>query len=501
MDDSSVQVDDDSVQVDDDSVQVDDGSVQADDGSVQVDDSSVQVDDSSVQVDDSSVLPNYLLIRMMQLNQSKGDFMRRLISMILFVFLGILAACNSQKSQTISFMISGDPAERQAYLDLVAAFEESHPNIHVEVTHIPSDKDYRTKLATDFAAGTPADITLMNYRRFAAFAANDLLQPIGPYLNDSSLIQPADFYPISIEAFTWQGEIMCLPQNISSLVVYYNQDLFDAAGVAYPPDKWAWDDFVATAKALTQDTNGDGKIDQYGLGVDPSLYRLSAFIWQNEAPIVDDALDPARLTLSRVPTLEALQWFVDLRQVHGVVPGRVEEAAQDSESRFVAGTTAMFLDSRRGTPTYREIEAFTWDVAPLPQGKVAAGILHSDAYCLSAATENKEAAWTFIEFANSVEGQTLIAQSGRTVPSLISVAESDAFLDPTKLPSRSRVWVDTAVSLHAVPVISTWDEIEKAASEEIERAFYGDITAEEAARLADQRTEEYFLLGISAGRP
>ncbi|MCA9934162.1 MAG: sugar ABC transporter substrate-binding protein [Ardenticatenaceae bacterium] len=427
--------------------------------------------------------------------------MHRLKFIILLPFLSILAACNNPKSQTISFMISGDPAERQAYLDLVTAFEESHPDIHIDVTHIPSASDYRTKLATDFAAGTPADVTLMNYRRFAAFAANNLLQPIDPYLQDSSLIQPEDFYPISIEAFTWQGEIMCLPQNISSLVVYYNQDLFNAAGLPYPPDQWTWDNFVATAKALTQDTNGDGTIDQYGLGVDPSLYRLSAFIWQNDAPMVDDPQDPTRLTLTRVPTLEALQWFVDLRQVHGVVPDRVEEAAQDSESRFVAGTTAMFLDSRRGTPTYREIESFAWDVAPLPQGKVAAGILHSDAYCLSATTENKEAAWAFIEFANSVEGQTLIAQSGRTVPSLIAVAESNVFLDPTKPPSRSQVWLDTAVTLRAVPVISTWEEIEKTASAEIERAFYGDITAAEAAQLADQRTEEYFLLGVNAARP
>jgi multiple sugar transport system substrate-binding protein len=114
---------------------------------------------------------------------------------------------------------------------------------------------------------------------------------------------------------------------------------------------------------------------------------------------------------------------------------------------------------------------------------------------MSATTENKEAAWTFIEFANSVEGQTLIAASGRTVPSLISVAESDVFLEPDLPPSRSYVWTNTADILRRVPLISTWQEIERVASEEIERAFYGDITAQEAAALAAQRTEEYFLLG------
>ncbi len=415
---------------------------------------------------------------------------------LLLLALFFLASC-SPATETISFMISGDPAERQAYLDLVAAFEEAHPEIDIEVTHIPSGREYRNRLSIEYAAGSPHDVTLMNYRRYGAFAANDLLEPLGPYLAESELIQPEDFYPITIDAFTWDGAITCIPQNISSLVVYYNQDLFDAANLPYPADDWTWDDFVKTAVALTQDFDNDGTIDQYGAGIDTSLYRLAPFVWQNGAPIVNSDEFPTRLTLTRPPAQEALQWFVDLRQVHGVVPNRVEEAAQDSESRFVAGTTAMFFDSRRGTPTYREIEDFVWDVAPLPRNKEIAGVLHSDAYCLSSATANKEAAWTFIEFANSFEGQTIIAGSGRTVPSLIAVAESDAFLNPDQLPARSRVWVDTVDTLRLVPIISTWEEIEGTASEEIERAFYGDIPVEEAAILIDTRTEEYFQLGIS----
>jgi multiple sugar transport system substrate-binding protein len=156
----------------------------------------------------------------------------------------------------------------------------------------------------------------------------------------------------------------------------------------------------------------------------------------------------------------------------------------------------MYLNSRRGTPTYRESAAFDWDIAPLPRGVEQAGILHSDAYCLSGTAADKDAAWRFIEYANSPEGQTLIAGSGRTVPSLIAVAESEAFLDPTQKPARSQVFLDTIPALQRVPLVSTWDEIERTASEEIERAFYGDITAEEAAILARDRTEEYFALAV-----
>ncbi len=409
---------------------------------------------------------------------------------VLFLF-----ACRSEPA-TVSFMVFGDAAEFAAYESLVAAFAGAQDDVTVTLSHIPSQNDYRARLASDFAAGTPPDVSLLNFRRVGAFAAADQLQPLGAYLDDSDVIAPADFYPITLEAFTWQGQLMCIPQNISSLVVYYNRDLFRAAGVAEPADDWTWDDFLAAAKALTLDSDGDGQTDQYGLGVEASLYRLAPFIWQNGGELVDDPAFPMQLALPRVPALEALTWFTELQTVHGVVPGREAEASQDSESRFLAGTTAMYLNSRRGTPTYRESAAFDWDIAPLPSGVVEAGVLHSDGYCLSATAADKDAAWRFIEFANSPEGQRIVAQSGRTVPSLMAVAESDAFLDPAQRPARSRVFLDTIPALRLVPVLSTWNDIESTASEEIERAFYGDISPEEAAILARDRTEEYFQLAV-----
>lgn len=416
---------------------------------------------------------------------------------LLLPLLLLVVACRAEPTE-ITFMVFGDAAEFAAYQRLVAAFTAAQDDVTVSLSHIPSQGDYRARLATDFAAGTPPDVSLLNFRRVGTFAAAGQLQPLGSYLEGSDVIAPADFYPVTLQAFTWQSQLMCLPQNISSLVVYYNRDLFAAAGLAEPPDDWTWDEFLAAAKALTRDTDGDGQTDQYGLGVEASLFRLAPFVWQNGGELVDDPAYPTQLALTRVPAQAALTWFTELQTVHGVVPDRLAEESQDSESRFLSGTTAMYLNSRRGTPTYRETAAFDWDVAPLPRGTETAGVLHSDGYCLSAVSEHKDAAWRFIEFANSPQGQRIVAQTGRTVPSLMAVAESDAFLDASVRPARARVFLDTIPDLRLVPVLSTWDDIETTASEEIERAFYGDISPEEAARLARERTEEYFQL---AARP
>ena len=417
--------------------------------------------------------------------------MKKVILILLLPWLVI--SCNQPAdANQVSFLVFGDPAEFAAYETLVAAFSEIHPEIKIELGHIPGQQEYRQRLATSFSAGNPPDVMLLNYRRFATFAQQGALEPLVPYLAESDLIQPADFFEPTLAAFTFNGRLYCIPQNISSLVVYYNKDLFTAANIPLPHDEWTQAEFLEAAQALTVDGDGDGRVDQYGVGIAPNLFRLAPFVWQNQGELVDNVDSPTRLTLDSPEALAALQWLVDLQVKEGVVPDALQEAAEESETRFLNGRMAMFFNSRRGVPTYRTIQNFEWDVAPLPRGDQPAGILHSDAYCLAAQTNNKDAAWTFIEFANSEQGQQIIAQSGRTVPSLKRVAESATFLDPTLPPANARVYVDTIPTLRRVPLMTTWVGIEETASREIERAFYGQVSVEEAAATAVERTQTFF---------
>lgn len=409
----------------------------------------------------------------------------------------LLAGCGgpSDQGQTaqgqspkISFMVFGDPGEHQAYKNLVRAYEEKHTGAKVDLIHIPSQGDYRKRLGTDFAAGVPADIVLINYRRYAEFAARGVVEPLGPYLAKSTVLKESDFFAEAIEPFKYEGELYGIPQNLSSLVVFYNKKLFDEAGVSYPKAGWTWADFVETAKKLTKDTDGDGKTDQYGLGTEISLQRLVPLVWQAGAEIVDNTEAPTGLNLDDPNFKRALQWMIDLRNRHEVIPSSIEEESEDSETRFQNGRTAMFLNSRRGVPTYREIKGFDWDVAPLPRDKNAVGILHADAYFMPKSAKNKDAIWKFIEFANSAEGQTIVAASGRTVPSLRAVAESPAFLDPNQKPANSRVFLDTLPIMRAVPVNRNWVDLEGTATEELEKGVYQGLGADEVIASLRRRT-------------
>ena len=391
----------------------------------------------------------------------------------------------------VSFTLFGDPAEKAAYEQVVAAFKEQYPQVDVRMMYVPDEGEYLKRLAADFAAGAPPDVMLLDYRQYAAFAARGVLAPIAPYLTASYKLRVTEFYTQSLVPFYWHGVLTCVPQSASPTVVYYNKALFDQAGVAYPQAGWTWDDLLSAARATTRADQG-----QYGLSLAPSLASAAPFVWQNGAELVFNTDAPTRLSLDKPEALEALQWFVDLQLKEHVVPDAVEAQAEDAASRFQNGRAAMYIDGRRAVPRFRNIQQFDWDVAPLPQGKQAATLLESDGYCLSALTANKHAGWAFIEFAASVPGQTILAETGRSVPSLASVASSPAFLVPGSKPQNSQVFLESIGELRSMPVVGTWIDVEMVVDSELERAFYGLAPVAEAIDSANFRVIEFLKLAI-----
>jgi multiple sugar transport system substrate-binding protein len=414
-----------------------------------------------------------------------------LVAVLPLVLLG--ASCSGGgPSGEVRFLVFGEPAELKAFRSVVAEFRKVEPEIAVTLVEASDRDDLIARLSTSFAGGRPPDLFLINYRFYGQFAARGVLEPIQQRLDGSDAFDEDEFYDQALDAFRLDGELVCLPQNISSLVVYYNRDLFQEAGVAEPVGGWTWDDMVEKAIELTRDENGDGNVDRYGLGVEPTLIRIAPFVWSNGGELVDDEERPTRFALDTPEADAALRAFFDLRQLHLVVPTEEEIESEDDETRFLNGRTAMVLSSRRATPTFRTITDFDWDVAPLPRHKQQAGILHSDAYCMTRASKEKDAAWRFMEFALGPEGQRITARSGRTVPSLIEVSRSEAFLDPTAKPASSRVFLDTIPFIRRVPSISTWPEIEDASEGILEGGLYESVPSDEVTRQLNTRTREMF---------
>ena len=389
-----------------------------------------------------------------------------------------------ERPDPISIQVFGEPEETRIYHTLIEQYEKDNPGAQVKLVEIAERDDHLARLSTSFAGGEPPDIFLINYREYAQFVARGAISPIEDLLVDRG-IELDDYYEAPREAFTFDGQLQCMPQNISSLAVYFNTKLFRQAGIEPPHDGWTWDEFRAAGAALTT-----GDVD--GIGVEPQIIRLAPFVWSNGGELTDDPTRPSRFTLDDPRSREALEFLVSLVK-DGLVPTEQEMAAQDPESRFITGKLGMFLTSRRDTPVFREIANLKWDVLPLPVAEEPAGILHSDAYCIAAGSEAQDSAADFVSFAVSPDGQTLAALSGRTVPSLIEVSESGAFLDPSQPPAHPEVFLDAIDGMRYTPVLPTWPEIEDVAEEILTKAFYEDgYSVEDAIRELDESTRPLF---------
>jgi multiple sugar transport system substrate-binding protein len=359
---------------------------------------------------------------------------------------------------SIEFQLRAEPAEAAVYQAVVDAYMQEHPETSIEMVPLSGD-EHLTRLTTAFASGEPPDVFLLNYREYAPFVQRGAVDPVESYLE----LDTSAYFPAPLEAFSIQGALQCMPQNVSSLVVYYNRELFAAAGLTSPVTSWTWDDFADAARALTTDT-------VHGVGLDPRLRRLAPFVWSNGGEIVDDTLQPTAMTLTEPAAREALAMLVAL-QDEGVSPDGDDVAAAGLDEQFMNGTLAMYLGSRSDTPQFRDRD-LDFDIAPLPVLKKPVSVLNSDAYCIAAGTNNAEEAAAFVAYATGPQGQAIAALGGPIVPSLISVAESAAFLDPTVKPASSQVFLDAVPFLRRTPVITTWTEVEDVVDGLLAQAFY-----------------------------
>ena len=439
---------------------------------------------------------------------------RRLTALVLSAVLaGTAGACSAGRDDAdggatgpVRLLVFGAPEELEAYRTLVDAYAKAKPGRPVQLVEASDRKDLLARLATSIAGGAPPDLFLMNYRFYGQLAVKDAIEPLDERIAASEVLDPADYYPVAMDAFRWQGRQLCLPQNVSSLAVYYNRTLFEKYGVAPPKPGWTWNDLLTTATATTRDAQGavirgtesEGAAKRpavHGLGIEPSIIRVAPFVWSSGADIVDDPARPTRLTFDSPAAREALKNFVDLRLAYGVVPTDEEVEAEDDESRFANGRLAMLLSSRRSTTTFRSITEFEWDVAPLPVYQRPVGVLHSDAYCMTRGGKNKAAAWNFLEYAVSAEGQKIIAATGRTVPSHIEVSTSAAFLGPAQPPRSAKVFLDAIPTVRALPTVSTWPEIEDVTAGILENALYRGDRLDDVVRDLDEQTRPLFARG------
>ena len=299
-----------------------------------------------------------------------------------------------------------------------------------------------------------------------------------------------------MEAFRWGGEQLCLPQNVSSLAVYYNGDLFDAHEVPEPEAGWTWDDMVAPRGA-------DPRRDGAGAAADDPEAPARAGRVRPRHRADHHPARPVRLVGRRragrrraAPTRFALD-TPEARAALAVLPRPAagigvcrptrSVEAEDDESRFPERPARDVLSSRRLDADLPDDQGLRLGRGAAARAREPAGILHSDAYCMAAAADQGRGLALHRVRARRRKASAILAAYRPHRAVADRRLRSPAFLDPQPPAATRRCSWTRIPSIRRVPTISTWPESRMRPTRSSRRALRAGRPAPRSSRQLDER--------------
>lgn len=380
------------------------------------------------------------------------------------------AAVEPVTIKVMSFFAYDNPEVETA---VVAAFEAANPDINIEFESVPMS-DIFLKYKTLIAGGEAPDVMSMNLENAFTFASLGALAPLDEWITKSGF-DTSTVYQSTLDMFKVNGVQYSMPATFSDVVLFYNKDLFDAAELQYPASDWTQKELIAAASALTKDTDGDGKIDQFGYNFPwwPVLLSMyDASIWSP---------DGKTCTLNSPEGVQAFQSIVDARYVTKYAPTADQLAEQGDWDMFMAGKLAMFPTGPWAVKPFNDTVQFTYDIADMPAGSKQATLVFANSYAMAEASKNKEAAWRFIEFATGPEG-TKIRQDGKYEISPVKEIAEKYYVANLAGDDPEHAIVFMNVLRYAVgqPLHANWNMISDAIGPELDLALTGAKPVQEA---------------------
>lgn len=310
---------------------------------------------------------------------------------------------SSEESVTLRLALWDYDVDKAMYDPIIEAFEEQNPDIKIEIVSSPS-ADYETKLTTMLSGGDDIDV-------FFAKSNTALpgVQAKGYCLSLSGMLEEDGFvlenYGTVLEQqMTFDGEIYALPFRTNDWVLFYNKDLFDAAGMDYPDDDMTWEELGDIAKEIT----GKSEDGIYGFSFSPK----TGFIF----PALAGTMDGFDITTSDLScTITALDWILDMQDSGAMEEYSEAVSMSKDQTYFYKGEWAMMWNGSWFVQNLKQQEdlGFEWGIAKSPywEGTEKNGFVTSTPLCINAATEHKEEAYKFLTFACGEEGASLLAKS------------------------------------------------------------------------------------------
>lgn len=399
--------------------------------------------------------------------------------------LGVKGAfAQSDVTATLKLQGFGGEAQLGSINNAIKRFNAKYPNVTVEVEMDAISTgwgDYVTKVLGQFNAGAAADVYGTAIETFQAFSSRGLWLGLNDFVAANTGF--SDFAPSLFEQGSYKGEINYVPIGWNNIMINYNRDLFDKAGVAYPANgAWTWDEFREVAKKLTV-KDGSGNVTQFGYEVPNQNFFIQPWFFSNGTGVLTDDWSASNMLDPKVA--ESLQFLYDLIHVDGVspIPGK-----DTMDNQFFAGQVAMIS---RGHWIVENAKAnkLNMDIAKVPSKESDTTVIGFGGYAVNKTTPNADLAKALILELTSEETQKEEGEGGGGVPGRKSAASTEAFLS---FPPSAALYYETLPHTKAVPSPANFQEVEKIFIRYYTAMMSGEVSIADGVKQADAELNDSF---------
>jgi multiple sugar transport system substrate-binding protein len=399
-----------------------------------------------------------------------GSIARRSVAPALVGLVLALGACTqgsattsnapaaSAGKTTVRYMNFSANGGHEKDLDAIkAAFEKANPDISVQIETTPYD-NYFTKLQTAVAGGTAGDAFELNYENFVTYAKNGSLAEL-------SGIDGSSYKKSLLGAFSSSSKQYGLPESFSNVVLFYNKDLFKAAGAAEPTASWTWADEQAAATKLTDKAKG-----VWGDYQPISFFEFYKALGQSGGQFLSP--DGKTATFNSAQGQQAAQFLVG--KAGTTMPTEADGAGTpDFDAKlFKSDKLAMWHTGIWMFSGMTEAP-FGWDIAVEPGNTTKASAMFTNAAAVSATSKNKAAAQKWISFLTSSDDMVqLRLKSSWELPPVANETKLASYLTAGKPANRQAVF-DSLNATILPPVIERQQEMQDAVTKELGSAAAG----------------------------
>ena len=304
----------------------------------------------------------------------------------------------------------------------IERFEESHPGVTVRYTSGIEKKDYSEWCAKRLLEGEMPDVFMALDTDFNQYCSLGILQELNTFMESDPEFQSEEIFQTAIDIGKGMEEIQyALPYEVVPTMLFVNKTLLRQEGIEMPQQDWTWDDFLEICRKVTKDTDGDGRIDQFGTynySWQDAMYTSGGSAFDNEKQNVD---------FSNQYVIESVKFMKELLALN-----QGENVTQED---FDAGKVAFMpltFAEYRTYKTYpykiKKYSNFQWDCTTFPGRTHGENISKVDALLIGINHDSteKELAWEFLkELVCGYESQLDIFRYSQGVSVLESVARSE----------------------------------------------------------------------------